>query len=182
MTEIIKNAPLEVPSQEELTNAIIDRLVEADEIGEENGGDEVLAYLDEEGNIVRITCSRSFTANLIQANPKVRNYYNEIKNRILSYKGVKARMSWRNETFNKGRIQLFKIKIRGKTVCLYCALDPQKYENSGITFEVATAKNYAKVPMMVKFKSDRGLSRALELVDDAILRPPFYRRSVFFRQ
>ena len=168
VTEIIKNAPLEVPSQEELTNAIIDRLVEADEIGEENGGDEVLAYLDEEGNIVRITCSRSFTANLIQANPKVRNYYNEIKNRILSYKGVKARMSWRNETFNKGRIQLFKIKIRGKTVCLYCALDPQKYENSAITFEVATAKNYAKVPMMVKIKSDRGLSRALELIDDAM--------------
>ena len=167
VTEIIKEMPLEVPSAEELTNAILDKIVE-DENNNENGGDDVLAYLDEEGNVVRITCSRSFTANLIQADQRVRDYYNEIKNRILSYKGVKARMSWRNESFNKGRIQLFKMKIRGKTIFLYCALDPQKYENSGISFEVATAKNYAKVPMIVKVKSDRGLSRALELVDDVM--------------
>lgn len=151
----------------ELADDILEKLFEQDTAGD-GGDDEVLAYLDEEGNVVKITCSRSFTANLIQANPQVREYYNQIKNRILSHKGVKARMSWRNETFNKGRIQLFKMKIRGKTICLYCALDPVKYENRGFTFEVATAKNYAKVPLMVKIKNEKGLKRAYELVDEVM--------------
>ena len=153
---------------EDLTEAILEKLIEQDTESADNGEDDVLAYLDEEGNIVKITCSRSFTANIIQADPQVRDYYNKIKNRILSYKGVKARMSWRHESYNKGRIQLFKMKLRGKTIYLYCALDPAKYENSGFSFEVATAKNYAKVPMMVKIKSERGLKRAYELVDEVM--------------
>ena len=77
-------------------------------------------------------------------------------------------MSWRNESYNKGRIQLFKMKIRGKTICLYCALNPEDYSNTKYFHETATAKVYAKVPMMVRIKSDRGLKRAKELVDDVM--------------
>ena len=150
-----------------LNEDILEKLTMVEGDGEE-GGEEILAYVDEQGNIVRITCTRSFTANLIQSNPQVKNYYNQIKNHILSYKGVKTRMSWRNESYRKGRIQLFKMKIRGKTICLYCALDPSEYAESKYFHEVATAKVYAGVPMMVRIKSDRGLKRAKELVDDVM--------------
>ena len=150
-----------------LNEDILEKLTLVEGDGEE-GGEDILAYVDEQGNIVRITCTRSFTANLIQSNPQVKDYYNQIKNHILSYKGVKTRMSWRNESYRKGRIQLFKMKIRGKTICLYCALDPSEYAESKYFHEVATAKVYAGVPMMVRIKSDRGLKRAKELVDDVM--------------
>lgn len=150
-----------------LNEDILEKLTMVEGDGEE-GGEEILAYVDEQGNIVRITCTRSFTANLIQSNPQVKDYYNQIKNHILSYKGVKTRMSWRNDSYRKGRIQLFKMKIRGKTICLYCALDPSEYAESKYFHEVATAKVYAGVPMMVRIKSDRGLKRAKELVDDVM--------------
>ena len=150
-----------------LDDSILEKLTVVESEGDESG-EEILAYVDEQGNIVRITCTRSFTANLIQSNPQVKDYYNQIKNHILSYNGVKTRMSWRNESYKKGRIQLFKMKIRGKTICLYCALDPSEYAESRYFHEVATAKVYAAVPMMVRIKSDRGLKRAKELVDDVM--------------
>ena len=174
----VEEAPAEeAPAEEETTEAhataddLLDRitLLDSEDLGED-GDDDILAYIDEEGNIVRITCSRSFTANLIQATPRVRDYYNAIKNHILSYKGVKARMSWRTESYRKGRVQLFKMKIRGKTICLYCALDPAEYSETKYFHETATAKVYANVPMMVRIKSDRGLKRAKELVDDVMTR------------
>ena len=153
----------------EAIEAILDHLVEAEPSGDDSeDGEAVLAYVDEAGNVVRITCARSYTANLIQSNPTIKEYYNEIKNYILSFKGVKARISWRSESYKKGRIQLFKMKIRGKMICLYCALDPSEYDSAKYFHQVSDAKAYAAVPMMVKIKSDRGLKRAKELVDDVM--------------
>ena len=157
--------PVEKP---ELITSILDSIIEAESDSDESDGDEALAYVDGDGNVVKITCARSFTANLIQSNPQIKEYYNEIKNYILSFKGVKARTSWRMETYKKGRIQLFKMKIRGKTICLYCALNPNDYDSSKYFQEVSDAKVFANVPMMVRIKSDRGLKRAKTLVDDVM--------------
>ena len=143
---------------------ILNHIVEIDN-GEDDG---TLAYVDDDGNIINITCSRSFTANLIQSNPQVKDYYNEIKNTILAHKGVKARTSWRCESYNRGRNQLFKLKIRGKTICLYCALDPESYDKAKYFHEKTDAKNFAAVPMMVRIKSDRGLKKAKELIADVM--------------
>ena len=169
---VVEEPVVEEPVAEESTDAvasILDHLVESEPSGEESeDGEEVLAYVDSEGNIVKITCARSYTANLIQSNPQIKEYYNEIKNYILSFKGVKARISWRCETYKKGRIQLFKMKIRGKMICLYCALDPNEYDASRYFHQTTDAKAYASVPMMVRIKSDRGLKRAKELVDDVM--------------
>ena len=115
-----------------------------------------------------ISCSRSFVANLIQSAEQVKDYYSEIKNKILSFKGVKSRFSWRNETFNKGRQQLFKMKIRGKTIYLYCALDPEKFDKSKFFHEAVEAKSFATVPMLVRIRSNRALKRALSLVDNVM--------------
>ena len=124
-----------------------------------------LECIDEAGNKIKIACKRSFTANLIQSNPQIKSYYSEIKNKILSFRGVKSRISWKCDSFNRGRQQLFKIKIRGKTVCLYCALNPDDFDKAKYFHEVAVAKTLQSVPMMVRIKSDRGLKRALGLID-----------------
>ena len=137
---------------------------------EDGEGEEILEYVDEKGNRIKIGCKRSFTANLIQSNPQIKDYYNALKNEILSYAKVKAKTSFRNETYKKGRIQLFKMKIRGKTICLYCALDPLSYSESKYSHTVATAKSFAEVPMMVKVRSDRGLKRAMTLISDVMAR------------
>jgi hypothetical protein len=140
----------------------------ATENSEEDSDDEdgEVFILDENGNKVGVRVSRSFTANIIQSDPEtVKAYYGELKNYILSYKNVKARMAWRYETFKKGRYQLFRMKIRGKTVCLYCALDPNEFDPNKYFHEASDAKMFENVPMLVKIRSDRGLKKAKELID-----------------
>ena len=123
-------------------------------------------FLDENGEPVNIQCRRSFTANIIQsAADTVKYYYSELKNYALSFKGVKAKMSWRYETFKKGRNQLLRMKIRGKCICLYCALDPERFDKAKYFQEAIDAKMFESVPMLVKIKSPRGLKRAMELID-----------------
>ena len=140
------------------------------ELGGEEGEDgaSAVAYVDADGSIINIRCSRSFLANVIQSGDEVKGFYDEIKNYILSFKGVKARVSWRLESYKKGRIQLFKMKIRGKAICLYCALDPDEFDSTRYFQERAEAKTYELVPMMVKIKSERGVRRAKELIDEVM--------------
>ena len=125
----------------------------------------VPTYYDNEGNKIDIRYSRSFTANLIQSEETVKDYYSELKNHIMSYKGVKSRISWKFDSYNRGRDQLFKIKLRGKTICLYCALDPNEFDESKYHHEPIDAKIFEDVPMLVKIKSGLGLRKAKELVD-----------------
>ncbi len=142
-------------------------IIENEKIADSVGDEEVAALecVDKEGHKIKIACKRSFTANLIQSNPQVKSYYSETKNKILSFRGVKARISWRCESFYRGRKQLFKLKIRGKTICLYCALDPNEFDRAKYFHEEANAKIYADVPMLVRIRSDRGLKKALGLID-----------------
>ena len=46
---------------------------------------------------------KSFLAKMALAEDTVKGYYNELKNALLAYKGVKCRTSWGYEAFNKGR-------------------------------------------------------------------------------
>ena len=122
-------------------------------------------YIDNEGNKIEINYSRSFTANLIQSDDTVKAYYSELKNHIHSYKGVKSKYSWKFDSYNKGRDQLFKIKFRGKTILLYCALDPEEFDKSKYHHDSINAKIFAEVPMLLKIKSGLGLRKAKEIVD-----------------
>lgn len=164
---IIEPAANEGVSEEKAAPTTIDSILEnlVDEDGDDTDDDAALAYINESGERIRIPCRRSYTANLIQSNPQVKQYYNEIKNLIMSYIGVKSMINWRIESFNKGRINLFKLKIRGKTICLYCALKPENFDKAKYFHEEITAKSFANVPMMIRIKSDRGLSRAKGLIE-----------------
>ena len=125
----------------------------------------VPTYFDSEGNKIDIKYSRSFTANIIQGDETVKAWYSELKNHIMSYDGVKSRISWKFDSYNKGRYQLFKMKLRGKTILLYCGYDPAELDESKYHHEVINNKLFEDVPTLIKVKSKLGLRKAKEVVD-----------------
>jgi hypothetical protein len=176
--EVVEEAPVEEAPVEE---AVYEEAPIEEAVYEETPTEEVVeeapiepveivptitpTYIDNEGNKIEINYSRSFTANLIQSDDTVKAYYSELKNHIHSYKGVKSKYSWKFDSYNKGRDQLFKIKFRGKTILLYCALDPEEFEKSKYHHESINAKIFADVPMLLKIKSGLGLRKAKEVIN-----------------
>ena len=122
---------------------------------------------EKEGLIQIVTrYRRSFMSRLVQSQGDVQAYYSEIKNKLLSYKGVKGRISWGNESFNKGRTYIAKVNAKSKTLYLYLALDPATLEEGAYNFEDMSAKKkYENVPVLIKIKGPRKLKYALELID-----------------
>ncbi len=122
---------------------------------------------EKEGLIQIVTrYRRSFMSRLVQSQGDVQAYYSEIKNKLLSYKGVKGRISWGNESFNKGRNYIAKVNAKSKTLYLYLALDPATLEEGTYNFEdMSGKKKYENVPVLIKIKGPRKLKYALELID-----------------
>ncbi|MBR1891438.1 MAG: hypothetical protein IJ811_02965 [Clostridia bacterium] len=152
------------PAEEEV--AAYDATAEAQNEREEAEEDEEVV-LDENGLVIRYR--KSFTAKLIQTQNPNQDYYTEIKNYLLSYKGVKSRVSWNYDSFNKGRKKLVKMVIRGKTLVMYLALDPKDEQTFSPTkyfqFDASEYAKYAETPFGIKVKSDRGVKHAKELID-----------------
>ncbi|MBE6624694.1 MAG: hypothetical protein E7622_03505 [Ruminococcaceae bacterium] len=167
-------AVVEDEPAEEVIEEPVEEVAEepAEEVVEEPAAEEVVVepiivptYIDGNGNELDIRYSRSFTANVIQGEDNVKEFYSELKNHILSYKGVKSRISWKFDSYNRGRDQLVKLKIRGKTICMYIALDPNEFDKAKYHHDAVDAKIFEDVPMLVKIKSGLGLRKAKELVD-----------------
>lgn len=109
---------------------------------------------------------RSFLSKIIQLDESKKDYYNAIKNEILSRKKVKSRISWAFESFNLGRNKLAKFVVKGKTLCLCLALDPNGVEQSKYhQKDQRDVKSMQDTPLLIKLKSDRSVKNALELVN-----------------
>ena len=181
--EIIEEAPVEEPAVETVAT------VTEEVTGEEEDEDESFSFStagleffdamekpeeyaalqeqEKEGLVQIVTrYRRSFMSRLVQSQGDVQAYYSEIKNKLLSYKGVKGRISWGNESFNKGRTYIAKVNAKSKTLYLYLALDPATLEEGAYNFEDMSAKKkYENVPVLIKIKGPRKLKYALELID-----------------
>ena len=119
------------------------------------------------GEVVHIRFRSSFMSRLIQSSENIQCFYSEIKNHVLSYKGIKARGSWNYEAFNKGRTQLVKLNIKGKTLIVNLNLDPKEFNINKYHFiDCSDKPKFAKVPMMMKVRSARSLKYTLELIDE----------------
>ncbi len=159
-----KEEPKEEPKQEPVTEP------EEEEITDEEDDDDVKDQIvieeeNEQGIKILVRYKRSFMAKLIQSDDTIKDYYTLIKNYLLSYEKVRSRISWHFDSFNLGRKQLAKINIRGKTLVVYLALDPNEFKDSKYLFEdVSAYAKYAKIPMKLKVKSDRGAKYAIELI------------------
>lgn len=113
--------------------------------------------------------NRSFIARIIQGTDDQKNYYGQVKTALLSYKKVNSNVAWAAERFNKGRETIARFKIRGKTLCLYLALDPDEYATSVYHHaDVSDNKSMHGTPMMVKIKSQLGVKKAIRLIDDML--------------
>ena len=125
--------------------------------------EEVKTISDEEGNTFQISYVKSFKAKLLQASEEEKGYYSELRNLILSYKDLSNRLSWNYESFNLGRKQLVKLGVRGKTLCVYLALNvesiPQKYE-----VEKIESAKYEDVSCMYRIKNTKRCEIARQLI------------------
>lgn len=174
-----EEVPEKVPEEVAEVEALPDE-APAEEPEEESGdededsGEEVeeedrqLAMVEENGKIryIIIKYSKSFQAKLIQSDAETKNYYSRIKNELLSYGGVKSRMSWKWEAFRSGRKTLAKLRLRGKTLSVALALDPTEFEDSKyIVDSLAEVKSYADTPCLYRLKNDRRLRYSAELIE-----------------
>ena len=139
----------------------------------DEGADEVAVSADDEADELaidtpegRIVFDRSFTARIIQADDALKARYSELKNHILAYKGVKARTSWKRETFSIGRKTLAIFAVRGKTLMLYLATDPSKFDDTKYKVEnMSEVASRRKTPLLFRVKSDRRTAYAKQLID-----------------
>jgi predicted transport protein len=120
-----------------------------------------------DSDTVFVRYRRSYMANLIQADEVIKDCYHFIKNTLLSYKKVKARVSWSSETFKAARIQCAKLVIKGKNLWLYLNLDPKDYADSKFFIKDLSDKpKFAEVPLGIKLRSDRSQKHAAILIAD----------------
>ncbi len=171
-------------------------LVTVSDIVEEEGGepDELVEELDEqpaEGEIMpdglgegavdfehMMKYNRSFIARIIQSSDEQKEYYGKVKTALLSYSKVNSSVAWGAERFNKGRETVARLKIRGKTLCLYLALDPSEYKYSVYHHaDVSDNKSMHGTPLMVKIKSPLGVKKAIRLIDDMLTKRGAVKRT-----
>ena len=72
--------------------------------------------------------NRSFVAKMKQSEEKIKGFYSDLKNALISYKKINSNVSWNGDRFNFGRDTVAKMLIRGKTLRLLLALDPENPE------------------------------------------------------
>lgn len=159
--------PVEEVAEE--SDGVIEEIVEG--IDENLSDDEVMPDGMDGGvdfaNMMKY--NRSFIARIIQGTDEQKNYYGQVKTALLSYKKVNSNVAWGAERFNKGRETIARFKIRGKTLCLYLALDPDEYATSVYHHaDVSDNKSMHGTPMMVKVKSPLGVKKAIRLIDDML--------------
>lgn len=113
-----------------------------------------------------ITYNKSFQARTALAKEKTRNYYKEIKEELLSYKGIRSRISWQYDSFSYKREKIAIMTIRGNTLSLYLKLDlnslgKPKYK----LIDESHKKSYEDTPIMLKIRGSRTLKYAKELIN-----------------
>lgn len=128
--------------------------------------EKILGFNDETGNYLVVHYRKGFEARLIQANPEIKAYYSELKNRLLSYEGTKSRLSWTSDNFHNGRKQVAKINVKTGLLVLYLAIDPATLEGTVYRGkDVSDKKKYGDTPFEYKIRTPRKLKWGLELID-----------------
>ncbi len=161
---------IEEPEHDSIVNLNNLEELESDELESEDSTDFITARVSKEtGRMILIRYKKSYSARLNLSDDINKDYHSILKNKLLSYKKVKSRISWNYESFNFGRIQASKINVRGKSLFVYLPLNPEDYIDSKYSFnDCSHIKKYEQLPFRIKVKSNRGLKHALELIEIAM--------------
>ena len=139
-----------------------DDLTLADFADEET--EEVEVVVTETGRVLRY--NRSFTSRLIQGGDVLQARYTELKNYLLSYKKVKSRISWKRDSFHCGRQTVATFAIRGKTLCLCLATEPNQYEETKYKVKDLRIRSpKTKTPLLYQIRNERRVGYAKDLID-----------------
>ncbi len=166
---VVEEPEEELPAPEEVKAEEVPVVETPEEAQAPADGTTRVIYTNDDGWYVNVRYDKSFEAKLIQGDEKLKNYYSELKNELLSYKKVTARKSWQHEAFRRGRTTVAKLVIRGKTLRLYLALEPMLYEESKYLVEDASEHaKFAKTPLLYRIKNDRRCRYAKDLIAAAM--------------
>ncbi len=155
--------------QASYTVAVTKPEAEPEPVAEPEGGEIAAAESEEETEEITeagvLRYDRSFTARLIQSSDETKHWYTLLKNELLSYRKVKERMSWKRETFRRGRDVVARFGFRGKVLCVYLALDPNDYIDTKYKVEdVSANKSCEDTPCMYRIKNAMRVKRTMELI------------------
>ncbi len=117
------------------------------------------------GELKAKAIKKPFAVKMLETEPVIAERYNELKNYILSFKKVKSRISNTADTFNMGRVQLFKLSTSGKSLKLYLNLEVASLESRFNIIDASETKAYEQVPAFLRIKSNRAMKYARELID-----------------
>ena len=117
---------------------------------------------------LEVRYKRSFLSRYIQSGEELQGYYTAIKNELLSYERVGARISWKCESFRRKKDTLARINVMGKSLYLYLALPFEDYAGKQGVSD-ASAKS-ADTPLLLKIKSERACKRAVALIAEMMQR------------
>ncbi len=113
---------------------------------------------------------KNFAQKFLEADEEILKRYDELKNYILLYKGVKSRVSNDFDSFNMGRTQLFKLGFSTQSLKLYLNLDFNTVESRLKCKDVSHKKAYAQVPVFLRIKSPRAMRNAKYLIQKVVER------------
>lgn len=125
---------------------------------------------------------RSFADKMADLPLETREYLDKIDNEFRSYKGVNARISGAGISYRVGRKLISKLKVRGRTLTLYLALDVNEFKQT-VYFQKDSSdkKAYASVPFTVKIRSARAFNNVLKLISavaekESLAKNPRYKQ------
>lgn len=157
-----KDKDVEVaPVKEEVVAPVVEEKV-AEPVVEE-----VAVAEEEDTEDDRFVVKRTpFAEKMLTLDAKTQIYYEKIHNAFKALRKINPRISSKGVSYRLGRELVAKLSVRGKTLRLHLALNVNDFaQNIYFQKDLSDVKAYVEVPFMVKVKSDRGLKKALELVD-----------------
>lgn len=162
LSQLSSDAPTEETQQTEAQEDATDE-ISATVLSEDDADASAVIVENNE----RVRYERNCAAKLCRLNDESKAWYSELKNVLLSYRDVKARMSWRCETFRIGKTTAARFTVRGKTLCLLLAASPASYTNTKYTVEdVSGNVTTADTPTLYRIKSAKRVKYAKEMIND----------------
>ena len=117
------------------------------------------------GEMIFLRLRRSFLARIALADEGVRALFATVRAQLLTFRGVRERVSWGGASYYCGRILLARVVANTKSLAVSLAADPQEAARAGVHFrDLSDRKRFAAVPVRCKVMGERSLRAALSLV------------------
>ena len=117
------------------------------------------------GEMIFLRLRRSFLARIALADEGVRALFATVRAQLLTFRGVRERVSWGGASYYCGRILLARVVANTKSLAVSLAADPQEAARAGVHFrDLSDRRRFAAVPVRCKVTGERSLRAALSLV------------------